>query len=181
MKILAIAAFAVSTALASDVTVTLTGTNGDILAGFDASPYSATIDGVSYTVWCDDLLDSVAIGDSWQATVGGTGKFPTGDYPTMFALVAEDTPALYSDVQAAIWTLTSGFAGDAISDALLAEAEAHPYTGDAFDVVKPLVGGPGQEFIVDAVKATPEGPSWMMAGIGCALVALRLLRKRTAA
>lgn len=178
MKPLLLALLAASAAIASEVTVTLTGVNGATVDGFYASPYTATIEGVPYEVWCDDLLDTVAIGQSWQATVGSVGMFPAADYPVLDALALIDTPAIYAADQAGMWTLTDpGFTSvTAESNALLLAAESNPYTGSAFDVVTPIAGEPGQEFIVDAVPVAPEPPEWAMLVIGVGLFAFRRRR-----
>lgn len=180
MKTILFLILAASPIMADDVvTVTLDSVNGATADGFYASPYTATIDGLTYEVWCDDILDTVSIGQSWQATVGDTGKFAAADYPILFALANEDTPTNQVDTQLAMWTLTDlGLTGATPeSNALLAYAEANPYTGSAFDVVTPVAGGPGQEFIVDAIPEAPEpGTWWMSAAIGCALVGLRRRR-----
>lgn len=48
-------------------TMTLTGTyNWDSLDGIYDSPYTATINGVSEDVICDDFADEVSIGESWN-------------------------------------------------------------------------------------------------------------------
>lgn len=179
MKPLILALFFASAVLASDVTVTLDSVNGVTADGFYASPYSCLIDGNSYACFCDDVRDAVQVGDSWQAIVGPIGKFDPSDYPYLFGLADRETPDNQVDTQLAMWTLTDlGFTGGTPeSNALLAYAEANPYTGSAFDVVTPVAGGPGQEFIVDAVPEAPEpGTWWMSAAIGCALVGLRRRR-----
>jgi hypothetical protein len=54
-------------------TMTLTGVyNWNSLDGIYDSPYTATINGVSEDVICDDFADEVSIGENWKVNPAGT-------------------------------------------------------------------------------------------------------------
>jgi len=57
----------------------LTGTgNNTVLDGIYISPYTAVVNGVTTAVICDDFVDEVAVGESWDVTTGATGSSNTG-------------------------------------------------------------------------------------------------------
>jgi hypothetical protein len=166
--------------------LTLTGVNGQSADGFYVSPYTALLGTENLTVFCDDVLDEVSVGQSWEVNVYSgldtTGaKYDSADYPVLFALAEQGTPADYVATQQAMWTETDpGFSGatDA-SNALLVTARANASSVDLaeWDVLTPT--GTGQEFIVDAVSATPE-PKTAELMIGAGLMTLALLKRKRA-
>lgn len=56
-------------ALASGVSVKLTSAGSTVLGNEYVGPYSATINGISTLVVCDDFADQNSVGESWTATV----------------------------------------------------------------------------------------------------------------
>lgn len=56
-------------AFAQTVDMKLTGAGGNIYAGVYVNPYTATIDGVTTTVICNDFSASTWVGQEWDATV----------------------------------------------------------------------------------------------------------------
>lgn len=69
--LLATAAFLclAGSAIAQTVEMKLTGAGGNIYAGVYVNPYTATIDGVTTTVICNDFSASTWVGQEWDATV----------------------------------------------------------------------------------------------------------------
>ena len=56
--------------LAGTVNVTFSGANGQTdSSGYLISPYTATINGVSTTIYCDDFANEVTNGENWTANV----------------------------------------------------------------------------------------------------------------
>jgi hypothetical protein len=95
--------------LASPIALTLSGVNGQSVDGFYVSPYAASLEpsGITLPVFCDDFEDEVSVGQTWDVTVvQGTDlvgtKFNT-DYPALFWLTEQDTPASDITTQLAIW------------------------------------------------------------------------------
>jgi hypothetical protein len=167
--------FLATAAVASPIetaTLTLTGVNGQQVSGNYVSPYYARLGSQSLTVYCDDVLDMVSVGESWTVEVysGGdtTGAmFPGADYPALFWLAGQDAPATYITTQEAMWTETDpAFPGaTSASNALLATAIIDAGTVDLSDweVLTPA-GSTGQEFLVDSIA--PEPISMILAGVG---------------
>lgn len=64
--------------------LTLTGVgNGNSLDGIYISPYTAAVNGVINTpVICDDFVDEVTLGESWNTSVGAVGSTSTGLFGT---------------------------------------------------------------------------------------------------
>jgi hypothetical protein len=63
-------ALAVSQLSAGTVAMTFTGANGqEDSSGWLISPYTATVNGVSTTVYCDDFANEVSNGQTWTANV----------------------------------------------------------------------------------------------------------------
>jgi hypothetical protein len=61
---------AASQLAAGPVTVTLTGSSGETdSAGYLISPDTATVNGVSTTIYCDDFANEVSMGQTWSANV----------------------------------------------------------------------------------------------------------------
>lgn len=56
-------------ALAQNASITLTGAGSNVMAGVYVGPYTATINGVSTQVICDDFADNTYINESWTASV----------------------------------------------------------------------------------------------------------------
>ena len=54
---------------AATVSMTLTSAGGNISNGVYVNPYTASINGVSTTVICDDYVDDSYVGESWTADV----------------------------------------------------------------------------------------------------------------
>jgi hypothetical protein len=102
------------------------GALGDVYIG----PYTATIDGVSTSVICDDYDDESYIGETWTANVttlsslGGTKWVDLGNSTNLYEEAAWLSINLLSagqgqagDIQFAIWTLFDANALNALSGA----------------------------------------------------------------
>jgi hypothetical protein len=60
---------------AGSVSVTFTGANGEKdTSGYLISPYTATVNGVSTTIYCDDFANSVSSGQSYSANETNLGS-----------------------------------------------------------------------------------------------------------
>ena len=112
--------FLAPTALAdSTASMLLTGAgNNGSLDGVDVGPYTATINGVSTSVICDDYDDESYIGETWTANVttlsslGGTKWVDLGNSTNLYEEAAwlsiellSAGPGQAGDIQFAIWTL----------------------------------------------------------------------------
>jgi hypothetical protein len=58
------------------------GPNPTVLDGVYISPYTATVNGVSTLVICDDFADEVTVGESWRVTSGKIGSTTNGLFGT---------------------------------------------------------------------------------------------------
>jgi hypothetical protein len=162
--------------------ITLTGVNGANVDDYFVSPYYAQLGSQNLTVYCVDFLDSVSTGESWpidiySGTMLPTEPFPSADYPVLFWLAQQDTPANYITTQLAMWTETDPGFSDATpaSNALLATAIADAGSVDLseWDVLIPVTNT-GQVFIVDAVEDAPEpGSVFLLVLSGAGLLLLR--------
>ena len=56
-------------AFADQVNITLTSAGSNVLAGIYVNPYTATVNGVTSTVICDDFSADTYVGESWTADV----------------------------------------------------------------------------------------------------------------
>jgi hypothetical protein len=166
-------------------TLTLTGVNGQSAGEFYVSPYTVLLGTEALTVYCDDVLDEVSVGQSWDVNVlsglsTAGALYASADYPVLFWLAAQDTPANYITTQEAMWTETDpGFSGaTADSNALLATAQADAGSVDlaGWDVLTPVVPG-GQEFLVDAVTVAPEPGTTSLIGFGLLAVGILKIRR----
>ncbi len=69
-----LSAFAVSQLPAATVAMVFTGANGqEDNAGYLISPYTATMNGLSTTIYCDDFANEVSNGQAWTANVTALG------------------------------------------------------------------------------------------------------------
>lgn len=62
-------------ALAGSVDVTFTGSSGQQdSSGYYISPYSATVNGVNTTIYCDDFANTVTVGENYTANITNLGS-----------------------------------------------------------------------------------------------------------
>jgi hypothetical protein len=107
------------TALADTAGMLLTGAgNNGSLGGVDIGPYTATINGVSTSVICDDYDDESYVNETWTANVttlsslGGTKWVDLGNSTSLYEEAAwlsikllSAGPGQAGDIQFAIWAL----------------------------------------------------------------------------
>jgi hypothetical protein len=123
--------FFAPTALADTASMLLTGAGDNgALGGVYVGPYTATIDGVSTSVICDDYDDESYIGETWTANVttpsslAGTKWADLGNSTNLYEEAAwlsigllSAGPGQAGDIQFAIWTLFDANALNALSGA----------------------------------------------------------------
>lgn len=127
-------------AFATSVSMTLTSAGSNTLGGVYVGPYTATVNGVSTSVVCDDFLDDSFVGESWQANVNSfstlsfakwASSFPS-TYVTLYEQAAWLTlqmldPKNASQIgalQYAVWAIFDPAALNNLSGANLANAQA---------------------------------------------------------
>ena len=97
------------------VTMVFTGVNGANDGQYYVSPYSGTMNGQSVTLFCDDIINDVTFGQTWQANVTNlatavnTNDFSQTRYGSVTASAVLTNPALA--YQEAAW-LTTQFASN---------------------------------------------------------------------
>ena len=128
--LIGLALFLASAAHADGTTANMlfTGANGANDGQYYVSPYSGTMNGAPVTLFCDDLLHEVYVGETWTANVTNLGtaigaknfsntRFGSGIsaanatvlYEEVAWLVTQFTPADQSqwvNIQHALWDLT---------------------------------------------------------------------------
>lgn len=126
-------------------TFTLTGVNGASVDGFYTAPYFGTLTtpagSVDHAVYCDDFLDQVAVGQTWDVNVFSgsdlAGTYFSDDpnyvaiYPQRFWLVESAKLGLINAAAAsqALWTLSDPtYLGSMESNALIAASVAGALT-----------------------------------------------------
>lgn len=82
--------FIQSVALGDTVNITLTSAGSNVLAGVYVNPYTATVDGVSTTVICDDFSADTYVGESWTADVHTFDDLSNTKYGKMYGAAATD-------------------------------------------------------------------------------------------
>ena len=102
----------------ADSTMTLTGAGNNPAFNVYVGPYTATINGISTPVICDDFSDESFLGESWNASVAnlaavatgapsfstGTGNFSEAAWLTLQLLSAANNSEATA-IQYAIWDL----------------------------------------------------------------------------
>jgi len=115
----------------------LTSAGSNVLGGVYVGPYTATINGVSMQVVCDDFADESYIGETWTATVNSLGTLTgtkwgsqgqaTQGYDEMAWLFTQmmstTNTQTIADIQYAIWAVFYPSALNALSGSNLANAE----------------------------------------------------------
>ena len=97
------------------VTMVFTGVNGANDGQYYVSPYSGTMNGQSVTLFCDDIINDVTFGQTWQANVTNlatavnTSDFSQTRYGSVMGSAVLGNPALA--YQEAAW-LTTQFASN---------------------------------------------------------------------
>ena len=97
------------------VTMVFTGVNGANDGQYYVSPYSGTMNGQSVTLFCDDIINDVTFGQTWQANVTNlatavnTSDFSQTRYGSVMGSAVLTNPALA--YQEAAW-LTTQFASN---------------------------------------------------------------------
>jgi len=182
----------------SQVTMTLTSGGPYVLDGVYVGPYTATVDGVSTQVVCDDYAAETYLDQTWSAKVtpysqlgnsSGVGnpiwysKDGTAGYDEAAWLVTQMSN--YSDsvdigeIQFAIWGI---FDPQAITDLTAYNSadgsaasswitKASAYSNDNFSnfsVLTPADGPPPQEFLVAGQVQTPEPTAASVLGLDLA-------------
>ena len=72
---------------------------GDVLYSVYISPYTATINGVSQLVICDDFLDDTYTGETWQANViNGSADLSTTRMATLSGRTGDDLNRAYDAI-----------------------------------------------------------------------------------
>ena len=191
---------------AATVSMTLTSAGGNISNGVYVNPYTASINGVSTQVICDDYVDDSYIGESWTADVHTLSDLTNtrwGSQPGLYneaawlsiQLLGTSDAATRAAISFAIWGV---FVGQAITDfggpssaaqTWLNNAASHAQ--DHFDNVliytpntsypitcdgHACANTPPQEFLV---VRTPEAPAAAFLGLNlAALGALVLFIRR---
>jgi len=159
--VLGVAAIAVlgfaPAALADGSKMNLTNVGNNVLAGNYVGPYTATVNGVTTLVVCDDFADDSFAGETWTATTNtlasltgtkwGNQKNATQGYDEMAWLFTQmmgsNNPQTVADLQYAIWAVfdpaaLNGLSGKDLKNVLgwLAQAQAQNYyTGEFSNIV----------------------------------------------
>lgn len=116
-------------ALADGVKMDLTSAGSNTLGGAYVGPYTATVNGVTALVVCDDYADDSYIGETWTATAntlanltgtkwGGKSQALQGYYEMAWLftqMVNSNNPSVVADLQYAIWAVFDPNALSAIS------------------------------------------------------------------
>ncbi|MGH9395849.1 MAG: hypothetical protein ACRD18_03225 [Terriglobia bacterium] len=151
------------------------------MGGVYVGPYTATINGVSTPVICDDFMDDTHVGESWNANVStfpslSNVHFEQGQsdqtklYDEAAWLILQMTapanasnPSTVGNIQYAIWAIFDPSALNQISGSdltnaqgWLSQAQAQTFTSGEFSnfaVYTPTPSTPPQEFIT---YSTPE-------------------------
>lgn len=173
----------------------------DPLTGLSISPYAATVDGQSVTVFCVDISTPVANTASWTAVatslasssdfantlqflLHGSNATALNKYLEMAwliqgleAAIAANDITTAAQYQWAIWSFTGGSDPYQTNSGLLSAAQAavnNNFSVSGWEILTPSSGQTGQEFIV---VGTPEPGSGVMLAAGL-LLALLLPRVR---
>jgi hypothetical protein len=113
----------------------LTSSGSNTVNGMFVGPYTATINGVSTLVVCDDFADESFVGETWTATVttlsdltGTKWGNSTKGYDEMAWLLtqmfATNSKSTQADIQFAIWEVFDKDSFDSIFGSTLAGAES---------------------------------------------------------
>ena len=129
-----------STAFANSVSMTLTSAGSTALGGVYVGPYTASVNGVSTSVICDDFLDDSFVGESWQANVNSFSSLSftkwASYFPSTYVSLYEQAAWLsmqmmsptnasqIGDIQYAVWAVFDPAALNNLSGTDLANAQA---------------------------------------------------------
>jgi hypothetical protein len=127
-------------ALANSVNMTMTGAGSTVLGGVYVGPYTATVNGVSTTIVCNDFLDDSFIGESWQANQNSFSTLSSAEwassFPSTYVSLYEQAAWLtlqmlntknasqLGDLQYAVWAVFDPAALNSLSGTDLANAKA---------------------------------------------------------
>jgi hypothetical protein len=154
-------------------TLTLTGAgNYTVLDGIYVSPYTATVGTIANTpVICDDFVDEVTLGESWNTSVGTVGSTATGLFGTENSrgygevawlseqlLANESNSLLQGQISYAIWSV---FEGSAVTSWLNAWGDTTTEAGVAYWLGQAAanVPGPGSGSTFSNVTVYTPSPS----------------------
>jgi hypothetical protein len=183
---------------ADTVTVQLTGVNGVNDGHYYVSPYFGTINGQPVVLFCNDVLNSVSIGQSWQAnlsTITAESNLSLtryGNLPSALMVYQEAAwlttqfqshPSEYVNLQHAIWYLfTSNLAFFTEGSGSWVALAQQNYTNISYDNFRVVTNAPpppvqltGQ--IQEYITTVPEPATLTMLGMGLSGIAFLCRRK----
>lgn len=203
-KLLLAVSLSAAAMFGTQVTVTFHAGSGvsaiNPLDGDSVGPYTAYVNGVLTTVYCDDFSDSVSVGEVWTANVTNlsspTGSLKYGNLPTATTLYTElawlttqfatQPTGQWGALQTAIWLLanpSAGVAPDPNTSYWEAQAALPAHINSlnkaAFEILTAVAtANPQPQELLVYVGAVPEPATYALFGSGIILLSLGTFRRR---
>jgi hypothetical protein len=194
---------------ADTASMQLTGAGSTVLGGVYIGPYTATINGVSTTVICDDFAHDSWLNESWTATLNNAPSLSNtlwGNNPQLYNEAAWLAMALWNPanasqagyIQFALWAVFTPGAlnyldqnGMAQASWWLAQAQSQTWTPGEFSNIAIYTAVPGSGYCgkgpcptstpQEFLVLTPEPEITLQFAIGIFMLALAWgIRRRTA-